>query len=395
VFRFLSVFLRCLHKLPFAHLCYLAKRLRNERIHKVAGKYYVNSFFPPYPGRAFEKFLDSAIQRKRVPYSTYFAVTDKCPYNCPHCSYASRTPGQLSTAQTKNVIEQIKSIGTVTIGFTGGEPLLRDDIVELVSSCGDEIATVIFTTGYGLTESLCTRLKHAGIGCLMIGIESDLPKEHDKVRGANGSFDQAIKAIEMSLSAGIYTAISTVATREKIASGQVQRLAQMAQTMHVHEFRILEPVATGAICGDMQWMLSPEESRTLYNFHKTWNRHNHNPAISGFSYLESDEMFGCGVGFHHLFIDAIGNVCPCDLTPLSFGNVLQKPLAEIWSEMGKIFSSPRCQCIMRKLAPAIAKSNTAGPLPLSTEKSIKLCNALPPENKLPAVYKRLFKGLKP
>jgi len=389
------IFLKCLGKLPASHLWYLAKQFKNEHPHTHNGRLYVNTFFPPYPSKAFDRFLDIAIERKRLPYSIYFAVTDKCPFNCSHCSYGLHQKGSLDTTQALNVIEQIKSLAAVTLGFTGGEPLLRDDIVDLVSFVGDEAATILFTTGHRLTKELANQLRNSALDCIMIGIESDDSIEHDKVRGVTGSFDEAIKAIGLSLKAGFYTAISTVGTKEKIANGQIQRLAKLAQEHGVHEFRILEPIPTGSFYNQKDEVLSEEESKTLADFHKQWNRKNSGPAISGFSYLESDEMFGCGAGFHHLFIDAIGNVCPCDLTPLSFGNVLDEPLEDIWLKMGELFNLPRCGCLMKELCSKMADLADGKEFPLSMEKSLKLCGTVDNKGQLPMVYRNLFKRRKP
>lgn len=389
----LPIFLKCLCKLPASHLWYLARQFKNENPHHHNGRFYVNTFFPPCPSKAFNRFLDAVIDRKRVPYSTYFAVTDKCPFSCPHCSYGAHTQGSLSTEQALNVIEQIKSLGTVTIGFTGGEPLLRDDITQLVAAAGDEVATILFTTGHRLDKELANALAKADLDCMMIGIESANPEQHDKVRGVAGSFEQAIKAIDLSLKAGLYTAISTVATRDKINTGEIEKLAQLANKHAVHEFRVLEPIPTGSLRNQKNEVLSNVESQWLSDFHKQWNRKNTGSAISSFSYLESDYMFGCGAGFHHLFIDAMGNVCPCDLTPLSFGNVLQESLESIWLEMGNVFTSPRCGCLMKDLCENMNKFDGAL-LPLDIEKSHELCRTIG-SSELPEVYKNLFKNRKP
>ncbi len=389
------LFFKNIGKLPASHLWYLAMQFRNENPHRHNGKLYINTFFPPYPSKAFDRFLDTAIKRKRIPYSTYFAVTDQCPYNCPHCSYGLHKKGRLDTKQALNVMEQIKSLGTITIGFTGGEPLLRDDIVELVEAASDETSSIMFTTGYGLSEALADKLKIAGLGCMMIGVESDNPSEHDKTRGVAGSFDEAIKAIGLSLEAGFYTAISTVGTKDKIKNGQIQRLAQLAKKHGIHEFRVLEPIPTGSLYDQKDEVLSEDESKELTEFHKQWNRKNKGPAISCFSYLESDEMFGCGAGFHHLFIDAIGNICPCDLTPLSLGNAFEESLEDIWIKMEQLFDLPRCGCLMKDICNRTNGLNDAQTLPLSPEDSIALCQNINRNEKLPAIYKHLFKDHKP
>lgn len=392
--RLLPVFGRCLLRLPASHLLYLAGQFRNENPHRHGGKLFINTFFPPYPSKAFDRFLDAVICRNRIPFSTYFAVTDACPYNCRHCSYGRHKSGRLSTEDAARVVEQIKKLGACTIGFTGGEPLLRDDIARLVRIVGDDAASIIFTTGFSLDDDKAAELKDAGLDSLMIGMEAADAKGHDTVRGVAGSFERAMEAIGISQKAGLYTAISTVATREKISSGEIGKLAGLAEENGVHEFRILEPVPTGSFHDCADEILTDEESRQLSELHKNWNRRNGDTAISSFSYLESGEMFGCGAGFHHLFIDALGNVCPCDLTPLSFGNAVSEPLEDIWRQMGAFFGLPRSECLMKEVC---GKSNclaNAAEFPLSPQESQRLCSTLG-KQELPKVYRNLFKGRKP
>lgn len=393
------MFFKYIGRLPISHLLYLARKFRNENPHRHMGRVYVNTFFPPYPSSAFDRFVQSAVERKRIPYSTYIAVTDQCPFNCPHCSYGKHIKGRLDTTDALNIIEQIKSIGTITVGFTGGEPLLRDDITELVAATGDDTASIMFTTGHSLDSNKAKQLKAAGLDCLMIGLESDDPAEHDKTRGMAGSFDQAIEAIRLSQKAGIYTAISTVGTKEKINTGKIEKLAELAERLAVMEFRVLEPVPTGSFTNQTDEILTETESKQLSDFHKQWNRKNRGASISAFSYLESDEMFGCGAGFHHLFIDALGNVCPCDLTPLSFGNILEEPLLDIWLKLGMIFGLPRCGCFMKEVCANTEELSNAAELPLPPEKSIelckKVCSAKSKPGKIPGIYKNLLKGRTP
>jgi MoaA/NifB/PqqE/SkfB family radical SAM enzyme len=393
--RLSGVFFKCVGRLPARHLWYFGERMRNENPHRHEGKTYINTFFPPIPSRAFDRFLEAVIARRRIPYSTYFAVTDECPYSCGHCSYGHRRRGHLDSRAAKEVMAQIKQVGTITVGLTGGEPLLREDVVDLVAAIGEETASVMFTSGYSLTGERARQLKQAGLGCLMVGLESDDAGEHDRVRGVKGSFETGWQAVDEALAAGLYTAISTVGTHEKIARGTMERLAEQAQRRGVHEVRILEPVATGRWQGEAGEMLTEAESRRLADFHVRWNRRGVGPAVASFSYLESDEMFGCGAGYHHLFIDAVGNVCPCDLTPLSFGNCLEEPLEAIWQKMERHFGLPRCGCFMREASKAITTERGGAELPLGTVQSEALCQKCVGNGELPRIYRNYLRAGKP
>ena len=393
-FSVVRMFGRMVGRVPAGHLWLLLRRMRNERPHRFAGTTRINTFFPPYPSRAFDRFCEAVVRRRRVPFSTYLAVTGRCPYRCPHCSYAGRRDGEMTTRQMLDVIAQVKDLGTCTLGLTGGEPMLRDDLPELIAAAGPQMASILFTSGHRLDAARAGALAAAKLTCVTIGIESADRDRHDEVRGVGGSFEEARAAAAACRDAGLYLAVSTVATRQRIASGELQQMYDLAAEWGAREFRILAPVATGGWLGCGRQMLSPEETRTLVDFHVRHNRRRgllraqpRAPAVACFAYLESADLFGCGAGYHHLFIDATGEVCPCDLTPLSFGNVLREPLAGIWQRMGKWFGRPRCRCLMERLAGRIPAGT---PLPVPPEQSQRLVGLCPPDEPLPEGYRRLL-----
>ncbi len=386
-----------LGRIPPGHLWYLLRRMRNERPHRFAGQTRINTFFPPCPSPAFDRFCRAVIDRRRIPFSTYLAVTSRCPFRCAHCSLAGRPQAEWTREQALDLIARIKALGTCTIGFTGGEPLLRDDLEELVAAAGPEMATIVFTTGLGLDDRRAEALARAGVTCVTVGIESDDPARHAAVRGEpsmvngqwsidNCSWHAARRAVESCRRAGVYAAISTIAARDKLISGELERMHELGRQWGVGEFRVLAPVATGGWADRGQEMLSDDEMRALADFHVRTNRSGRLPAVACFAYLESAELFGCGAGYHHLFIDAAGEVCPCDLTPLSMGNALARPLTEIWAEMGELFDRPRRGCLMRELA-----GRVAGPLPMPPEQSRRLCESCRDRTaRLPEGYRRLL-----
>ncbi|MDP7287167.1 MAG: radical SAM protein [Phycisphaerae bacterium] len=385
----LRMFAAWFGRVPLGQMLMLWRKMRNKKPHRFGGRLRVNSFFPPFPSQAYLRFRDAISARKRVPVSTYIALTSRCPFECDHCSLAGRGEGELSTDKWLEVISQLKDAGGCIVGFTGGEPLLRDDLETLIAAAGPEMETILFTTGSGLNADRAASLAAAGLGCVTVGIEADSPEVHDAVRGQNGSFDQAREAIAACQNAGLYTALSTIGTAGRIESGQIDAMYAMSGRWGVQEFRLLAPVATGAQAGNADFMLDIAGRETLKQFHIDSNRaarRSGAPAVASFAYLESNEMFGCGGGYHHLFIDAGGNVCPCDLTPLSFGSVTDNSLADIWSAMGKHFPSPGCKCIMSQLADKIAEGQT---LPLQPASSEELAKQLGP-TQLPEGYKRIL-----
>jgi radical SAM protein with 4Fe4S-binding SPASM domain len=387
------MFGRLVGRVPMGHLWYLLRQLGGEKPHRFGGQVRINTFFPPYPSVAFDRFCRNVIDRARAPYSTYLAVTGRCPWRCEYCSVAGRSGQELSTEQWLDVIGQVKTLGGCTLGFTGGEPLLRDDLEELISAAQPELATIVFTSGHGLDSDRAERLAEVNVTCVTVGIDGADAASHDAVRQKAGSFKMARAAVDACNESGIYPAVSTVAFRERISSGELERMVELADSWGAREFRILAPVATGRMAGCGAAMLTDEERRQLADLHRRCNRRRKGPVIASFARLESDELFGCGAGFHHLFVDPSGEVCPCDLTPLSFGNAAAEPLTDIWQRMAEHFPRPRCGCLMNELAEEVAQC--ADCLPLTPEQSRDLCTPPAADAPLPGAYSRLLKDRKP
>jgi len=357
--------------------------LKTERPHLFKNQVRINSLIPPFPSVAFDRFINIVKIGKRNPYQVYLAVTSNCPYKCNHCSYGNRKISNIPTYKIINLIKDIKKLGVSIIGFTGGEPLIRKDLEELIFNSSPEMFTIIFTTGYNLDYSRAKKLAESNVGCVTIGFDSYDEKEHDKIRGKKGSFKTGIKALEACNKADIYTAIGTIATKEKLNNGDLDRIYRLGEEYNVGEIRVISIVPTGSCIKENNLMLKFEEIERIREFHKSYNRRNKGPIVASFAQIESKDMFGCNAGYHHLFIDAAGEVCPCDLTPLSFGNVYEKPLDDIWNDMGKFFTKPRCSCLMGELSLKINTEN----LPLPPEESKLLMKEIKKDEDLPYMHK--------
>ena len=117
-------------------------------------------------------------------------------------------------------------------------------------------------------------------------------------------------------------------------------------------------------------LLTDEMTRKLRDFHADTNRRGRLPKVCAFNQVESPEVFGCGGGTQHLFIDPAGAVCPCDFTPLSFGSAADEPLADIWMRMNKAMGgAPRRHCFVQKNHDLIARHAADDQFPLSPEVS--------------------------
>lgn len=349
--------------------------LDGEQITRHEKQWVINSFLPPFPGKAYDRMFENLLSNRHLsPVSAYLAITSECQLNCIHCSIKNRRASNPQTSEWLETIESLERIGVSLIGFTGGEPLLKKDLSVLVREASKRgMESMVFTSGVNLSPEIAMELKQAGLWAMAISLDHPDPERHDEIRGCKGAFHKAMEAITISKSAGLYTMITSVAFPETIRNKLYQRIFEMAESLGVHEYRLVEPMPCGRIFDDPgEFLLSSAQITELKEFHIHMNRRGSKPKICAFNRVESPELFGCGAGTQHLFIDHGGDVCPCDFTPLSFGNIRDESLDTIWSRMSEAMGNPRRNCFIRKNHELI-KAHADGCYPLSPETSLKIC----------------------
>ena len=360
-------------------------KFRNERPHWFNDQIRINSAFPPYPSQSFDRIVDIIKNKKRLPHTIDFAVTQRCPYHCPHCSYGHRKKEELSLNDILQLIQEIKDLGTAILGITGGEPMIRSDLEQIVAACFPEIATIVYTTGFNFDIKRAETLYDAHIGSIIIGIDSTDSIIQDKVRGEKGSLELGINALKLCHEVGIYTGINTIATRERIHNGELERIYDLACSLDVGELRLNFPIATGRWARCTNEHLKAEELDLLKSIRKRLSKKRSGPIVTTLAEYESEDFMGCNTGYQTLFIDSSGEVCPCDFTPLSFGNIKDTPLKDIWKQMEEYFPRPRADCLMREISHMIDSDM----FPLSPDESKKMIPKLDKESPYPKIYKKL------
>lgn len=340
--------------------------IKNDRLVIYNGNFVVNSFLPPLnsiayksivdavPGEKAEFFYNHTTGRRLAPISTYIAITGRCMYNCWHCS-AKRfikdkedKSKEMTTNEIKDIIKSLQDLGVGIIGFTGGEPLLRLDLEEIISSIDNRSISYLFTNGYSLNINKAKTLKKAGLFGIGISIDSIYKENHDKKRGYNGAYENSISAIKNSKEAGLYTMAQTVCTKEMLKSGEIYKLGKFLKTLGVDELRILEPIPCGSLLVKSNEIFSKEDKDKLIDLHIKFNRDKNYPKTSVFPYVESKDQFGCGAGVQHSYIDNEGSFLPCDFVTESFGNVLKEDIKDIWDKMHGKLGTAKNYCYAKK-----------------------------------------------
>lgn len=362
-----------LTRLPPALAGFLRRYLAHEKVVPFGNQFVVNTHFPPYPSRAFDRFLDAlgSFGASNRLYSVTWAVTNRCEYRCWHCYNAGRRETDLPLARMQELARELQQLGAVMVTLTGGEPLLREDLSEIAAAFDDRTCLVVGTTGDGLTAERARALRASGVFAAGISLDSADEAEHDRLRGRSGAFQVALDGLRMSAEAGLYPYIVTVATRERLERNRFFEFLDFAGRAGAREVHLLEPSAVGRLASHAEVCLCDTEREQIVAYQHEVAERDDLPALSSFAYLESAAGFGCGAGVTHLYVDGSGEVCPCNLVPLSFGNASREPLAASLERMGKFFKTPRTGCVGRELRGRIP----TGTRPTMPEVSEQICAA--------------------
>ncbi len=293
----------------------------------------------------------------RTPHVITIAVTYKCQCNCGHCSAAyiqeevRRNHTALSFEELRDAIAQAVDLGSTCVVLTGGEPLLHERIFDLIAAV-DKSRSIctIFTNGEYLLDSTVEGLKRAGIFGVYVSIDHTSPCLHDENRGRPGLFEKAAQGLARCQRAGIPTGVATYATKEKIRNGELDKLMELAKSLQVLELFLFDVIPTGRLSEHRECVLDDSEAEALRAFRDRYNKRPDYPRIihqtmfSSIAYPCVAE--GCPAGMVTVHLRANGDLCPCDFTPTSFGNIRNQPMRDIWQSMAEchLYAKPSARC---------------------------------------------------
>ena len=277
-----------------------------------------------------------------------------CNQKCLHCYAAgqplSDTP-ELTTAQWKEILAKLRAANVPQVTFTGGEPTLRADLVELVE-VAQWFVTRLNTNGRLLTPELCRRLYDASLDSVQVTLYSHDPAIHNALVGAEG-FDDTVAGIKNAVAAGLSVSVNTplCSLNEDYA----------ATVRFVHELGVRYVTCSGLIpSGSAEGAESRATRLTEEQLTDVLRR-----AVTAAEELEMEMDFtspgwlkeetlrsmgltlvpSCGACLSNMAIAPDGGVIPCQswLSSQPLGNILTDDWDKIWQ-------SQRCAAIRAKSA---------------------------------------------
>ncbi|HVN98224.1 MAG TPA: radical SAM protein [Syntrophorhabdaceae bacterium] len=321
---------------------------RHHKAVRVEGGYKLDLYLPAFPSKAFFSALEGKVIRKPPsPVTVVFSTTKACQYRCSHCYQRKDENADMDETLMVDTAKALQEMGVAMFDIEGGEPFLRySRLLSLIKSLDERSELWVNTTGAGIKSGMLEELKKYGLFGLMISIHSPDPKNHDALTGVEGSFDLACKTVGQCRAVGLTAAINSVLSEEEVRIGGLDRLMFLARKLDADFVQLIHPKPAGMWLGHKQGMQTdPGLIAFIQQEHIRYNSHRYAdyPSLSAQVFEESEKTFGCtSGGIDRFYVNASGEIQPCEFLNISFGNVRDEPLTTVFARMRSAYTEPCC-----------------------------------------------------
>ncbi|MFW6002797.1 MAG: TIGR04053 family radical SAM/SPASM domain-containing protein [Halanaeroarchaeum sp.] len=298
----------------------------------------------------------------RRPLVLIWELTQACDLSCKHCradAQPERHPAELSTAEGKRLLADASEFGDgQLVVLSGGDPLVRDDVVELIEYGVDQGLKMTMTPSG--TESLdaptVKRLADVGLRRMAVSIDGPGPASHDDFRGEDGSFEQTLRAAKAAADVGVPLQVNTTVSRGTVH--HLRALADLVEELGAVLWSVFFLVPVGR--GKVLTPISPEKAERVMEWLADLNRH----ASFGIKTTEAPHYrrvltqrtgesappgpaddgihrrMGITAGNGFAFVSHTGLVYPSGFLPKAAGSVREASVVDIYRD-SPLFTSLR------------------------------------------------------
>jgi len=278
-----------------------------------------------------------------IPLAAMGEMTHRCPLQCPYCSNPVALAGvseELATFEWKRVLDELAGLGVLQFHFSGGEPLARRDIVELVAHAAKAgLYTNLITSAVLLDDAKMTALARAGLNHVQISIQGAEAELADHIAGFKGGHAKKLAAARLVRAAGIPLTVNAVMHRQNL--GQLSDIIELSLAMGAARLEVAHVQYYGwALKNRAALIPTPaqlDEATAIVDAARTRlkGRLVIDYVIPDY-YAETPKKCMGGWAQSFLILSPAGKVLPChaaeSLTDLSFESVRDGSIAEIWRD---------------------------------------------------------------
>src|ERR1035437_3570484 len=209
--------------------------------------------------------LINAIDFNERPFIAIWEVTQACDLACVHCRASAqpdRHPMELTTAEGKYLIDQIANLKVPVFVLTGGDPIKRPDLFELIGHARTRGVRVSLTPSATplLTGEMVVRLKEAGLARLAVSMDGACAETHDAFRGMLGSFAQTLDAVRWANEIELPVQINTTFSQRNIA--EIDTIVALMESLRIALWSVFFLVPTGR--GKLSDLLNADEFEQVF-----------------------------------------------------------------------------------------------------------------------------------
>ncbi|WP_202711558.1 radical SAM/SPASM domain-containing protein [Sporosalibacterium faouarense] len=272
-----------------------------------------------------------------VPNAISWSITDNCNLKCKHC-YSSKIDEDkydMSYEKVMEVIRLLDNYGIFRITLTGGEPLMRKDIFDIIRELKKRAFCVeINTNGTLINKDISKKLKELDIDGVRISLDGSNKYSHDKFRGIKGAFDKSIKAIEILKEDNHRVNVTTIPN--KLNLDEMSSLFNIIDYYDIEEWHFFRLLATGSAINNKELILNKEEYIRVMKWISSIDKKNPKVRISFndpiYSLINENDRItgGCGAGKLYLGMNTKGDFSLCPSMPMTIGNIFEENLEDIF-----------------------------------------------------------------
>jgi radical SAM protein len=300
----------------------------------------------------------------QAPFTIAWEVTRACAFACKHCradAQHSRDPGELTTEESFRLIDRLADFGSPILIFTGGDPMMRRDLFDLIAYAtqkGLRCSLTPTATALPTVERLC-KVKEAGIRRIALSLDAPTPEVHDGFRQVDGSWERTMRILQDAHSIGLSVQINTTVTTFNL--DLLPDMVPFIEQVGAVQWSVFFLVPTGR--AQARWLISPQEHERVFHWlyelsksapfdikataapmyrrvaiERKKQEQQDNQAITfqgaGFQYADGLNRPTKGVndGNGFLFISHLGEIMPSGFLPISAGNVRHADVVQVYRQ---------------------------------------------------------------
>ncbi|MEU1629520.1 StsB family radical SAM/SPASM domain sactipeptide maturase [Streptomyces sp. NPDC020096] len=263
----------------------------------------------------------------------YYAITDGCNLRCPYCYASSEKclPGELSTKESLDLVDQIADMKVRVLIFTGGEPMLRKDLFQVAQHARDRgLAINVITNGTMIrTPEIARRISEL-FQTVTVSMDGGTAQIHERTRG-KGTFTRTAKGLQLLNDAGVAPVINHVVTHDNVAA--LDAIADFVSGFRIQRVRMMYHSELGrAVTDDYDfgWQHFQQVQEFLWTSPAADKLLPDGPQASKPCSIKGN----CGMGGTEIYVNSLGDVYPCKLVTESVhkaGNIRQHRLTELFA----------------------------------------------------------------